>query len=135
MGRHSEKSNWNSIMNHGMYALAARWFANICPFFNKCYGFHSGPALASFVIVYFSVNGVEYVHCLKWQYVNVYGTVALRLAWEIRVLLGKKGESQASHTARRIQMNHYDVYLEAFVWLLYMFIVWLSPLPSHSTSD
>lgn len=56
------KPNWNGIMNHGMYARAAMWFADICSFFNKCCGVHSGSALASFVIIY--VGWMEYSLCV-----------------------------------------------------------------------
>lgn len=51
------KLNWNHAMNPGMYAHATLWSANICPLFNKCYSFHCDSRLASFVIIYISMNG------------------------------------------------------------------------------
>lgn len=51
------------------------------------------------------MNGTEYVRYLNGQYINVYGTGALWLAWEIRVRTQKKGESRAPRTACKIQIN------------------------------
>lgn len=119
----------------GRMHVQALWFANICPLLNKCSSFHSSSALASFVIVYILMNGIESVHYLNGPYINVYGTGALWLAWEIRELTQKKGESQAPHTACKIQINHYDVCLDASVRWLYMCMLWLPPFSTHPTFD
>lgn len=116
-------------MNHGLYARAELWFANICLLFNKCYGFHSSSALASFVIVYIPMNGIGYVCCLNLWYINVYGTVALSLAWEIRVLTQQNGDSKAVCSAGKIQIGHHDVCLYVSVWLFHMYMLWLSTFP------